>query len=348
MNILFEINHPAHFHLFKNPINNLLRKGHRVSILAKSNCPLPQLLATQPHWSIVFEGNKGKGIVAKGIKQFFFTYLAIRIILSSKIKLCVGVSITMPQAAFLTGRKSLVLDDDDKITTPVFAALSHTFATKILSPDCLRNNVNKAKYKYYPGLHELSYLHPDVFTPKKDVLKTCSLTKNDKIILLRFVDFKAHHDLGEKGLSNNQRKKLVEVLSKKGSVIITSESKLLPEFECYKQTVDPDKIHDLMAFASLYVGESQTMASEAAVLGIPAIRINSFNGRIAYLTELERNYGLLYSYTPNEFEHAMININELLENGTKQKWAIKRQKLLEEKLNVSDFITTEILKFDNN
>lgn len=346
MNILFEINHPAHFHLFKNPINNLLRRGHRVSILAKSNSPLPQLLATQPHWSIVSEGKKGKGIVAKAIKQFFFTFLAIRIILSSKIDLCVGVSVTMPQAAFLTGRKSLVLDDDDKITTPVFAALSHTFATKILSPDCLRNNDNKAKYKYYPGLHELSYLHPDVFTPKKDVLTTLGLIENEKIILLRFVDFKAHHDLGEKGLSNDQRKKLVEILSKKGRVIITSESKLLPEFASYKQPPSPDKIHDLMAFASLYVGESQTMASEAAVLGVPAIRINTFKGRIAYLTELEETYGLLYSYTPNEFEQAIAKIDQLLVPGTKQKWAKKRQKLLEDKLNVSDFITSEILKFE--
>lgn len=348
MNILFEINHPAHFHLFKNPINTLVSQGHHITILTKSNFPLPQLLCTQPHWSIIFVGKKGQGIVAKVVKQFYFTFQAIRIIISNKIDLCVGVSVTLPQAAFLTRRKSFVLDDDDKNTTPVFAALSHTFATRILSPDCLRNNDNKAKYKYYPGLHELSYLHPDVFTPKKDVLTTLGLTEYEKIILLRFIDFKAHHDLGEKGLSNDQRKKLVETLSKKGRVIITSESKLLPEFASYKQTVSPDKIHDLMAFASLYVGESQTMASEAAVLGIPAIRINSFKGRIAYLTELEETYGLLYSYTSDEFEQAMIKINELLENGTMEKWAEKRQKLLEEKLNVSNFITTEILKFDNN
>jgi predicted glycosyltransferase len=346
MNILFEINHPAHFHLLKNPINLLIRRGHIISILAKSNSPIPQLLSTQPHWNVLFVGKKGKGIVTKVLKQFLFTFQSIRIILSRKIDLCAGVSITMPQAAFLTGLKSLVLDDDDKKTTPVFAALSHTFATKILSPDSLRDNDSKTKYIYYPGLHELSYLHPDVFSPQKDVLSELNLAENEKIILLRFVDFKAHHDLGEKGLSNDQRKRLVEILSKKGRVIITSESKLVPELESYKQTVSPDKIHDLMAFASLYMGESQTMASEAAVLGVPAIRINTFKSRIAYLTELEEIYGLLYSYTPDEFDKAIEKINELLLPKSRQKWAERRKKLLEEKINVSDFITSEILKFE--
>jgi len=346
MNILFEINHPAHFHLLKNPINFLIRQGHNISILAKSNSPIPQLLSTQQQWSIIFEGGKGKGIIAKVIKQFFFTFQAIRIILSRKIDLCVGVSVTMPQAAFLTNRKSLVLDDDDKNTTPVFAALSHTFATKILSPDCLRNNDSKAKYIYYPGLHELSYLHPDVFFPQKDVLSTLKLAENEKIIILRFIDFKAHHDIGEQGLNSDQRKRLVKFLSGKGKLVITSESPLDAEFVSFNQKISPDKIHDLMAFASLYVGESQTMASEAAVLGIPAIRVNSFKNRIAYLTELEESYGLLYSYTPAEFDQAIEKINELLEPCTKQLWSEKRKKLLEDKINVSDFITSEILKFE--
>lgn len=345
MNILFEINHPAHFHLFKNPVNQLIFQGHRISILAKSNSPLPQLLATQPHWLVIFEGKKGKGMLAKIAKQFLFTFQAIRVIFTHKIDLCVGVSITMPQAAFLTGRKSLVLDDDDKHTTPVFAALSHTFATKILSPKCLNNNDLKGKHKYYPGLHELSYLHPDVFTPQKDIFTAFDITVNENIILLRFVDFKAHHDLGEKGLSNDQRKRLVEILSKKGRVIITSESGLIPELASYKQIVSPDKIHDLLAIASLYVGESQTMASEAAVLGVPAVRINTFKKRIAYLTELEETYGLLYSYTPDEFGKAIEKIEELLETGTKQRWSKKRQKLLEDKINVSDFISSQITEF---
>jgi predicted glycosyltransferase len=347
MNVLFEINHPAHFHLFKHPINKLIALGHNPIILSKSNSPLPELIATQPTWLVFYHGKKGRSILEKIIKQFYFNFLALRIIMRYQISLCVGVSLTMPQTAFLMNKKSLVLDDDDIKTTPVFAALSHTLATKVISPDCLQTNDNRKKYNYYPGLHELSYLHPSVFSPRKEVLSDLNLSQNEKLIILRFNAFKAHHDKGENGLSKQQRANLVSLLFKAGRVIISSENELETDLSVYKQTISPEKIHDLMAFADLYVGESQTMASEAAVLGIPAVRINTFKNRIAYLSELENKYGLLYSFTPDEFDLALKKIKELLMPETKQFWAGKRQKLLEDKINVSDFITKEILKFDN-
>ena len=35
-----------------------------------------------------------------------------------------------------------------------------------------------------------------------------------------------------------------------------------------------------VAFASLYIGDSQTMAAEAGVLGVPFVRFNDFVGRL--------------------------------------------------------------------
>lgn len=347
MNILFELNHPAHFHLFKNPINKLIVTGHKVIVLAKSNPPLPDLLKTQAEWTVIFEGKKGSKLFLKIVKQFYFTLLAIKIILKERIDYCVGVSFTMPHAAFLTHRRCLVLDDDDKAATPVFTLLSHSLATRVLSPDCLQTDDLKYKYTYYQGLHELSYLHPEVFKPNKTVLKELNLSENEKIILVRFNAFTAHHDHGEKGLNDLQRKELVSLLSKYGRVIISSEASLHPDLAIYQEKISPDKIHDLMTFASLYVGESQTMASEAAVLGIPAVRINTFKNRISYLTELEEKYGLLFSFTPDEFNQALEKIKELLMPGTLQLWAAKRLKFLKSKINVADFITAEILKLNS-
>ena len=51
-------------------------------------------------------------------------------------------------------------------------------------------------------------------------------------------------------------------------------------------------MHHVMAFASLYIGDSQTMAAEAGVLGVPFVRFNDFVGRIGYLRELEDVYQL--------------------------------------------------------
>lgn len=53
-------------------------------------------------------------------------------------------------------------------------------------------------------------------------------------------------------------------------------------------------MHHVMAFASLYIGDSQTMAAEAGVLGVPFVRFNDFVGRIGYLRELEDTYELGY------------------------------------------------------
>ena len=47
--------------------------------------------------------------------------------------------------------------------------------------------------------------------------------------------------------------------------------------------IDPSDMHQVMAHASLYIGDSQTMAAEAGVLGVPFIRCNDFVGRIGYL-----------------------------------------------------------------
>ena len=50
----------------------------------------------------------------------------------------------------------------------------------------------------------------------------------------------------------------------------------------------------MLAFAGLYVGEGATMASEAAVLGTPAVYVNTLT--MGYVQDEER-YGLLHHFT---------------------------------------------------
>lgn len=49
-----------------------------------------------------------------------------------------------------------------------------------------------------------------------------------------------------------------------------------------------------MVFASLYIGDSQTMSAEAGILGTPFVRFNDFVGRINYMAEMEDVYELGY------------------------------------------------------
>ena len=63
--------------------------------------------------------------------------------------------------------------------------------------------------------------------------------------------------------------------------------------------IDPKHMHHIMAFSSIYIGDSQTMAAESGVLGVPFIRFNDFVGKIGYLKDLEDNYKLIWNKTKN-------------------------------------------------
>jgi hypothetical protein len=88
----------------------------------------------------------------------------------------------------------------------------------------------------------------------------------------------------------------------------------------------------------MLIGDSQTMTSEAAVLGTPAIRSNSFVGQISYLEEEEHVYGLTYGFLPTDFDAMQLKIEELLTlPNLKEIWQSRRQKMLADKIDVTAF-----------
>jgi predicted glycosyltransferase len=99
-------------------------------------------------------------------------------------------------------------------------------------------------------------------------------------------------------------------------------------------------MHHVMAFAQLYIGDSQTMAAEAGVLGTPFIRFNDFVGKIGYLEELENKYQLGYGIKTEEVNKLYYKINELLKmENCKEIFQERRQKMLSEKIDYASFLT---------
>jgi predicted glycosyltransferase len=89
----------------------------------------------------------------------------------------------------------------------------------------------------------------------------------------------------------------------------------------------------------MYVGESQTITSEAAVLGVPALKCNTFARRLSIPNELENRFGLCYSFIPEEFGKMLEKIDELLAlPDLKSEWQKRRQKMLSEKIDVTAFL----------
>jgi hypothetical protein len=145
--------------------------------------------------------------------------------------------------------------------------------------------------------------------------------------------------VGVQGLSIENKRNLIEFLKPHGKIFITTEREIEPEFQQYRIKIAPHKIHSFLNYATMFIGDSQTMTSEAAVLGTPAVRSNSFVGRISYLEELENKYGLTYGFLPSETDKMFSKIKELLGmSNLKDEWQKRRQRMLNDKIDVTAFL----------
>ena len=338
MNLLFDIGHPAHVHLFKNVARQLKANGHIVYITIKDDAHIKQLLDTYQLDYIIL-GTKGKGLFQKAFKQIYFTFSVLKFFWKHKIDMAIGVSISIAQASVFSRTKAIVFDDDDMSATPVFAGLSHRFAAHVVSPAVLSKERSRKKDIFHNAYHELAYLHPHNFTANKSVISAQNINTHEFFSIIRFSALKAHHDINEQGIGQEQAIQIISLLEKKGKVFITSEKELPAAFQKYRLPIATNQFHNLLAKASILVCDSQTVASEAAVLGVPSVRINSFVGRISYLEELEHQYQLTFGFKPHQFEQAYQKIQEIInQNNLKEVFQKRRQKMLSEKIDLTAFM----------
>ena len=348
MNILIDIGHPAHVHLLRNFYTEMKKKGHKVIVTVK-DIPAAKQLLDLYDIPYLFLGKKYDSIFMKGMEQVLYDFKVWSIAVRNHKDIGVGTSITLAHVSRVSKMKSIILDDDDDAVEPLFAKYAHPFADVILSPEGTPRKSKKTLY--YPAYHELAYLHPNRFVPDPKVLDDAGIrytrsadgtvSEVEPYFVLRFNAFKAHHDVGVVGLTIENKRRLVDYLSQHGRVFITTERNIDEEFLPYQLKVSPEKAHSLMYYATMLVGDSQTMTSEAAVLGTPAIRCNTFVGRIHYLEEEEHRYGLTYGFRPEQSEEMFRKIEELLSLGTTalhEEWAKRRAKLLEDKIDYTAFL----------
>lgn len=343
-NILVDIGHPAHVHLFRNFIGEMRLKGHNIFVLTKDVDSIKKLLDIYkiPYTTL---GKKPDSLFAKYVFQLLITLKTIWFIRKHKIDTGIGISMTLPIVKRFTGITVFGLDDDDTAATPVFAKFINK-SDFILTPDCLKHEKRGKNHIPYPSFHELAYLHPNRFVPDPAVLTEAGIKKDEHYFLLRFNAFKAHHDSGTKGLSKEQKQKLVHFLKAYGKVFITSEKEIDPEFEPYRLPVSPEKIHSLLYYATLFVGDSQTMTTEAALLGTPGFKCNSFAGRLSIPNEIENRYKLCFSYLPGDFDKMLLNIQVHLEMpDLKRIFAERRERMLRDKVDLTSFLVYLVDQF---
>lgn len=338
--ILVYLGHPAHFYLYKNVIGNLRDKGNTIEILIKKKDILQDLLdnAGLEYHNILEEGRKDSkwgmlvGMLKRAIRlnKFCSEY---------KPELLTGTSVENSFIGKWRNVPVVNVNEDDADVVPLYAKLSYPFATDILNPVVCNSGKWDTKAIKYASYQELAYLHPNHFTPDRKVVEQYFSTESPYFII-RFAKLKAHHDAGIKGISTEIAQRLIDILKPHGRIYITSERELEPQFEQYRIKINPLDMHHVMAFADLYIGDSQTMAAEAGVLGTPFVRFNDFVGRIGYLRELEDVYHLGYGVKTNEVERLYKVVEEII--GMPNRYKVfheRRQKMLSEKIDYAKFLT---------
>lgn len=328
MRILIDIGHPGHVHLFKHLAHLIEKDGGEVLFTVRDKeCELELLEAE--HFPYKNFGKHYKSLFGKiwGLLKFDVEMLWTALRFKPDLFISHG-SIYAAHIAFLMGKKHLSLEDSGNMEQ---IALYRPFTEIILTPEVLKEQLGPKQIRYN-GYHEIAYLHPDYFTPNIEAYHWLGLQEGEKYGIVRLISWKATHDVGHKGLTNEDKIKLVQKLSMKMKVFITSEANLPPELEPYKIKIAPEKLHDALYYASIVVSEGTTIASEAGVLGTPAIYINSIAR--SYVQDQEK-YGLVFN--TKESAKVFFMVDDILAQD-REVFRERRVKLLEDKINVTNYL----------
>lgn len=337
MRILIGMWHPAHVHTFRNLISLLIDKGHNIKIVATKKDNTPQLLELY-HFNCDIIGQNHSNNFGKILDLVTLELGLLQISLKFKPDIFVGRgSLAMAHVSKLLRIPYIAFIDSEPAW--IIAPFQMPFISAILTPYGYRRKIDPKKHIRVHSFKELAYLHPDQFVPDPSVLKELGLDIEDKFSLVRFVGWAAYHDLGEWGFSIDDKLELIDNLSNYGNVYISSEKELPPDLRKYELKIRKDRIHSILYYARIFIGDSQTMTTEAALLGTPAIRCNSFVGvgDMSNFIELEEKYGLIYNY--RDADLAINKAVELLQRPeVKEEWISKRDLLLKDKINLTEFM----------
>jgi uncharacterized protein len=337
--LLIDILHPAHVHMFRNLAQELGGRGHQVRFtLREKECARDLLDQYALPYEALSQRATGLGLLGEFAQRGARLW---RVVSDFQPQFLAGV---MGPSIATVGRLRRVLGRD-RARVAVFygteiAKLTNTvvypLADYVCTPDSYQGKV-RGNHITYPGYHELSYLHPNRFTPDREVVRRAGIDPEQPYYVVRFVSYQASHDTGADTLPVEKKLALVRMLAERGRVLVSSEGALPPELEPFKLRIPVSHIHHVLAFARLVAGESSTMASEAAVLGVPGVYISPF-GR--GFTDDQARYGLVQNFTGRRL-HAdwVAEVRSALDDpGFYERVKAGHQRMLSEKVDVTSWM----------
>ncbi len=186
----------------------------------------------------------------------------------------------------LLGIPSVSFEDAEHATLQIL--LSRPFVKHIYTERCFLGAAGR-KHRRYDSLNALAYLHPHRFQPEGSILDALGIAHDEPFAVVRFVSWDAAHDLGQRRNRDGERRELVQGLAERMRVVIVPESTLSADLMRWVPPLPAHRFHDLLALATLHVGEGGSTAAEAGVLGVPNLYLNPL--KVGYVCELQE-FGL--------------------------------------------------------
>lgn len=339
MRFLFDVLHPAHVHVLRHPKRLLEESGHEVIVTARVKDVATDLLDEYgiAH-TVISQQHTGTANMARELVAR--TYRLGRIARDRRVDALVGLmgpSIA-PIGKILRIPTFVLYDTEIATRTNRWV---YPMATEVITPECYSAPVN-GTHVTYKGYHELAYLHPNRFTPDRSVLDRFGIDQSRGYVVVRLPEFASSHDGAEVDTDTGAWAQWINELVKQHDVYVSSERSLPDGLDHFRLEGPAIDVHHVLAYADLVIGESATMAAEAAVLGTPAVFIGATSR--GYVDDIQDRYGLIRRFTPDRFDDARKTALQFLDDGRNRDAATAHDALIADHIDVSAWLVEHLLE----
>lgn len=333
MNIWIDICHTPQYNFFKPVIETLAQKGHRIylTVLERGKTPLiiKHEMAHIPNVSVDIIGrhrmNKWSAIFEANLLRIMRLFLWVR---GKKIELALTTSMFPPLIGKIYGFKSYTFGDDAQVFD---FKIKNKFATK--SHMCMYewtlSKPQPSRTTVLPCLKEWAYLNPRTFKPNVKPLDAYGV-KPKEYMFLREVSVGTINYTGQESGAILGIKDMIP----KGMKVLFSleEKKRRNEYpEDWILLQEPiEDVHSLIYYSAGLVSSGDSMAREAALLGVPSYYLGIRHSMPA--NAAASKVASLQNQKMQPFGEWIKGVNELMNEGVNE--LTKQQNALREHIDI--------------
>jgi uncharacterized protein len=268
LKVLITISHPSHANFFKEATRILSKDGCQIFISVLDRGRLVQIvdkeyLGYERFIAGEHKGNKLSIIFNVNILRFL---KLLKFSFTNEIDFGLGVgSFTLGAAMKLLFKPNIQFDDDPERTINII--LEKITSTKLFFPPVLKPG---KKIKIFNALKEWAYLSPKYFSPDENILEEFGLRQKEYILIREISTGSMNYMAQDPNIIYN----LSKDIPKDYKVLLSLEDKT--DFKKYPEdwiilNEPVADFYSLIYFSKLVISSGDSMAREAAILGVPGI-----------------------------------------------------------------------------